>query len=158
METRQEERVIWLQTKMTGNEYRATVLCIDSYENSILCGRFYNPFVQGAISFRSLMELLLSMEELLDGMNFPQPFTATRSFQRTAHSPAIDTQTSQPEQRGALATFSLRVLFRQNASWQGSVTWQEQHREESFRSVLELLLLLNSALQAQQTKIETPAN
>jgi hypothetical protein len=40
----------------------------------------------------------------------------------------------------------VRVLFRQNASWQGSLTWLEEGKEESFRSVLELLLLMHSAL------------
>ena len=38
------------------------------------------------------------------------------------------------------------MIFRQNASWQGSVTWLDKGREESFRSVLELLLLMDSAI------------
>ena len=46
-----------------------------------------------------------------------------------------------------MATFAVRVLFRQNASWQGEVTWLEGKREESFRSVLELILLMDGALQ-----------
>ena len=40
----------------------------------------------------------------------------------------------------------MKVIFRQNASWQGTVLWLEANREESFRSVLEFALLLNSAL------------
>ena len=47
---------------------------------------------------------------------------------------------------GKLATFYVRILFRQNASWQGSVAWLEGGSEQRFRSVLELLLLLDSAL------------
>ena len=47
---------------------------------------------------------------------------------------------------GEKATFFLKVLFRQNAGWQGSVTWLEGGQEQSFRSVLELLGLLDSAL------------
>ena len=31
-------------------------------------------------------------------------------------------------------------------NWQGSVTWVEGKREQSFRSVLELILLIDSAL------------
>jgi len=42
----------------------------------------------------------------------------------------------------------VKVLFRQNASWQGSIAWLEGKREESFRSVLELLLLIDSAVSA----------
>ncbi|MBQ6876068.1 MAG: hypothetical protein IJN46_07520 [Lachnospiraceae bacterium] len=48
--------------------------------------------------------------------------------------------------KGIKATFSVQILFRQNASWQGSVLWVERKIEESFRSVLELLLLIDNAL------------
>lgn len=40
----------------------------------------------------------------------------------------------------------MRILFRQNASWQGSVLWREGGQEERFRSALELVLLMDSAL------------
>jgi len=43
-----------------------------------------------------------------------------------------------------------RILFRQNASWQGSVVWVEGRQEERFRSALELVLLMDSALTAQK--------
>jgi hypothetical protein len=42
------------------------------------------------------------------------------------------------------------VLFRQNASWQGSITWMEGKQEQSFRSALELIFLMNSALEYQK--------
>jgi len=48
--------------------------------------------------------------------------------------------------RGAKATFELKILFRQHTSWQGTVVWREKKTEHSFRSVLELVLLLDSAL------------
>ncbi|MBQ3147093.1 MAG: hypothetical protein IJB91_05120 [Oscillospiraceae bacterium] len=51
---------------------------------------------------------------------------------------------------GDLATFAVKILFRQNASWQGSVTWLEGKREQSFRSVLELILLMSTALETQK--------
>ena len=47
---------------------------------------------------------------------------------------------------GAVATFSMRILFRQNSSWQGSLTWIEGNQEEYFRSVLELIVLMENAL------------
>lgn len=49
--------------------------------------------------------------------------------------------------REKLATFYVRILFRQNASWQGTVLWSEGSQEERFRSALELALLLDSALE-----------
>lgn len=50
--------------------------------------------------------------------------------------------------RGNLATFEMRILFRQNASWQGELLWMEKNARQSFRSVLELITLMDSALRA----------
>lgn len=46
--------------------------------------------------------------------------------------------------RGKLATMRMRVMFRQNASWQGTIKWVEEDLQEEFRSVLELMLLIDS--------------
>lgn len=132
-----------MQGKLRGNEYRTTVVCVDSYENGVPVGRFYNPYCKGE-TFQSLTQFLLKMEDLLDGMQLPQAFNAVRAFgpppERTEEPP------DEGRQAGKRATFAVRVLFRQNASWQGSVTWLEGRREESFRSVLELILLMDSAV------------
>ena len=128
-----------MQNRAWGNEYRMTLVCVDDYQDSILRGRLYNPYFSTGSSFQSLMEFLRRMEELLDEMQFPQSFTAA--------SPPV-----QEVQEGKCATFSVRVLFRQNASWQGSVTWLEGRREESFRSALELVLLMDSALLEEKSK------
>ena len=85
------------------------------------------------------------VEELLDQMKFPQSFSSIRTFSGKAVSNLRDV-TEGSISEGELATFSVRILFRQNASWQGSVTWLDESREESFRSVLELILLMDSAI------------
>ncbi|MCI9263720.1 MAG: hypothetical protein HFF06_04025 [Oscillospiraceae bacterium] len=61
----------------------------------------------------------------------------------------METGASGAGRTGELATFDIRILFRQNSSWQGSVLWQEGDREESFRSVLELVLLMDSAMDVE---------
>lgn len=43
-------------------------------------------------------------------------------------------------------TFIVKILDRQNATWQGSVTWVDEQREQYFRSALELLKLIDGAL------------
>lgn len=43
-------------------------------------------------------------------------------------------------------TFVVKVLDRQNATWQGSVCWVEENREQYFRSTLELLKMIDGAL------------
>ena len=88
----------------------------------------------------------LGLDNTMEDMDFPKAFTVTRTFsemrQDPTHPPQLGVQT------GKQATFALRILFRQNASWQGSVTWLEGKKEQSFRSALELVLLMHSALTA----------
>ncbi|MDD3218024.1 MAG: hypothetical protein PHC41_03720 [Lachnospiraceae bacterium] len=47
-------------------------------------------------------------------------------------------------------TFILKIRYRENATWQGSLTWVEERREKSFRSVLELLKLIDGALDGKE--------
>lgn len=44
-------------------------------------------------------------------------------------------------------TFIIKVMDQQNATWQGSVTWVDEQREQYFRSTLELLKLIDGALE-----------
>lgn len=134
-----------MQTKQWGNEYRTTSVCIDSYENQVMVGRFYNPCCPEEVRFHGVMDFLKKIENMLDQMNFPQAFTSVRTFAKVPAMTPRETHDGKI-QKGELATFALKVLFRQNTSWQGSVSWLEGGREETFRSVLELLLLLDSAV------------
>lgn len=43
-------------------------------------------------------------------------------------------------------TFVVHVEYYQNATWQGEVTWAEKNKKQKFRSTLELLKLMDSAL------------
>ena len=67
-----------MEAKKWGNEYRSTAVCVDSYDNGVLAGRIYNPYLAGGVGFRSVMEFLTRMEDLLDQMQFPQSFAAMR--------------------------------------------------------------------------------
>lgn len=44
------------------------------------------------------------------------------------------------------ATFVVKMLSQENHSWQGTITWVEENRSKNFRSVLELMKLMDSAL------------
>ena len=137
--------------KLRNEEYRTTIVCIDSYHKGILSGRFFNPYLDSGQSFQSLTQFLQMMEQTLDKMALPSAFTAIRTFAPPpthSHDPP-DVQ----EQTGQLSTFAVRVLFRQNASWQGLLTWMEGKQEQSFRSVLELILLIDSALSQPQAQV-----
>lgn len=40
----------------------------------------------------------------------------------------------------------MKILDQQNASWQGTVTWVEERQEQRFRSALELIKLIDGAI------------
>ena len=44
-------------------------------------------------------------------------------------------------------SFIVNILQLQNASWQGTVTWVEDNKTQSFRSALELIRLIDSTLE-----------
>lgn len=43
-------------------------------------------------------------------------------------------------------TFVVQILNRQNATWQGVITWTEGRQTQPFRSALEMIRLIDSAL------------
>jgi len=51
----------------------------------------------------------------------------------------------------------VRIQFRQNASWQGTVQWLEGKKTLPFRSMLELVLLLREAMEKEPGTPETGA-
>ena len=52
--------------------------------------------------------------------------------------------------RGEAATFLIRVQYRQNSSWQGEVVWADQGRRQYFNSVLDLIRLIDGALEGTE--------
>lgn len=132
-------------TKAVNNKFRNIMVCIDSYEKEIVKGRIYNPCIDGNVEFYGLMHFINILEELLETMNFPQAYEQKRKFQ-VINTESYDVKETTSEMKGELATFELKILFRQNASWQGTLNWVEKDQEECFRSALELFILMGSAL------------
>lgn len=50
------------------------------------------------------------------------------------------------EHDGKRGTFIVKVLYGQNDTWQGTVTWVDRDKEQNFRSALELIKMIDSAL------------
>ena len=55
---------------------------------------------------------------------------------------------NQREVVNSKSTFEISVKFMQNNTWQGQIHWIENDRKQSFRSVLEMLRLMDEALTA----------
>ncbi len=137
-----------MRDRLYGNEYKTTVVCVDSYEQGVLSGRFYNPYLKEGEKFHSLSQFLMRMNRLLDDMRLPQAYEAMRTFADEGNESHASCERAESgcKRQGELATFAVRVLFRQNASWQGTVAWLEGRRERNFRSALELVALMDSAM------------
>ena len=120
-------------------------VCVDSYEGSVLKGRILSPHWE-AEPFSSLSQFLIKMEQMLDHTQTPQAFTETRRFSSLLK-PDNPTLTEQ-SRKGKKVTFDLKVIFRQHTSWQGILIWKEKQMEHNFRSVLELITLMDSALRS----------
>ena len=127
---------------------RVILISIDSYENKNPAGRLWHVCRADGWTFGSLTELILMVEELTDcpealtGTDAPQGFTQLDEL-RASKRPGVDATNPTP---GMLATFKLKLLFRQNCSWQGTLCWVEGQQERSFRSVLELTKQFNNIL------------
>lgn len=137
-----------MNKKVTGfvpYEMKTTVLKIISYYNKDLKGTLSNPYYNEPKPFENAIQFLTLMEDLLDGLNYPQKAMENRRFHPMEEAKRQVTQSSLKDQP-AIATFHLCVLFRQNASWQGRIVWVEDKTEAQFRSVLELLMLLDEVL------------
>lgn len=126
--------------------FRSTyMLTITSYQDKHLCGQLYTPQLDRRIPFDNLLQLLLLIEELLDRNNTPQRGMDLRMFQ-SQDAGVLLQRTAPPIARPPLASFTVTILFRQNATWQGTILWADRQLESHFRSALELISLMDGAL------------
>lgn len=134
-----------MQEKIHNEAYRTTLVCVDSYDQGAISGRFYSGQEEEGVPFHSLAQLLERVEKRLNEMNYPQAFTAVRTF-GTRPETTVENSVEAARKKGSLGTFAVKVLFRQHTSWQGTLTWLEEKKSQAFRSVLELVLLMDTAL------------
>ena len=137
-----------LQTAWS-DENRKLTVCVDSYEDGVLKGYILNAYQRIAV-FESLVQFLLEMEAILEDQQMPQSYTSLRRFFDLLPEGEGNAASFVSVRKGIKATFELQILFRQHSSWQGVVIWRERKIEQPFRSVLELVLLMDSALKINQ--------
>ena len=128
-------------------------VCVDDSANGVFRGRIVGKRLNAAISFTDINDFIVQVDALLDIQKFPQAFQRIRSFiERDLPSvPAVLT----PEELnnhtnyvecGNVATFTLLISTRQNASWQGYINWMNNEPKQFFSSTLELLRLIDTHL------------
>ena len=55
-----------MTTRMWGEAYRTSTVCVDSYQSGILNGRLYHRSVESGKTFQCLTQLLQEIENTLD--------------------------------------------------------------------------------------------
>ena len=130
-------------------QMRTSIIRVTGYDDKNMQGTFYNPHYGTEIAFGNMTRLLLLMEDMMDEQNCPQAAVQSRRFgkeQKAAERETLTQGGAKPGTEPAMATFQIKVTFRQNATWQGLLTWEEGGKQQNFRSALELIKLLDSAL------------
>lgn len=132
-----------------GELNKTVLICVDSYDEHVPTGDACILFDEDCFRFNSLSQLIIGINNRFDLDNdiFPQSFTHLKKF-RVGSEQDGSSYTVCPRHKGRVATFSILLICRQNSSWQGQITWLEKSKKENFRSVLELIMILDSALSA----------
>lgn len=132
-------------------------ICVDRNQDQDIAGRIYHGFADEPVHFSSAGNMMIQIDTLCDRIGYPQSAVVARSFKERGHREKKKEEAEKmrkPEeilkQNGEEATFVLHIKYRQNATWQGSVTWAEENVRRDFRSALELLKLIDSALDGKE--------
>ncbi len=142
------------------------VVCVTGLERRQIRGCFYHAYSEVPIEFENIDQILFGLERFFDFLNFPYATTAERAFwpvprknENRQEKIKVMKDEELLQKHGELGTFIVRVQHRQHNSWQGRVTWMEQDRTVSFRSVWELMKLLVSAVEtaAPEAEAEEPS-
>lgn len=129
-----------------------TVICVDNYENSIPKGFVCSQIYEFPLPFCGVIELFKIIDNIMDDLAFPQKSMDYRRFSRyideeSEHELKLyNDEKSLLTNQGKIATFMVQVLFRQNATWQGNISWLNNKKTQNFRSSLEMLKLMDDAI------------
>lgn len=100
---------------------------LEPCDNGQVKGYISGGSIRKPIPFTSLSRMILLLDEQMDISNRGSPDV-------TAQSPPAP-------------NFEIEILFRQNYSWQGKVRWPAGRKEAAFRSVLELIMIIEMILE-----------
>lgn len=154
---------------MTGTEHKLFAknlicVCVNSHENADYQGLIYHQFSDNPIEFSGMTDFIMKTEELFDEWDFPQRGLAQRNFKKgsrgdVGYKPKKEDDRLPIEilqekvgvrnvqnKKGTLGTFVIHVVYRQDATWQGHLIYQEKNEKKDFVSALELIKYIDSSL------------
>ena len=108
------------------------ILLVKSYQEGELKGWLIHPQMENPKEIKSIPQLLFLLDDFLAEED---PAVSYHAFEPTGY-----------ESLERIAALRIRILFRENYTWQGCILWEEQRKEASFRSVLELIQIIDEIL------------
>lgn len=128
-----------------------------------VAGEFRNLYVQESEAFNSISEFIYKMELMLEQINVPQAATSCRKgWGKPGKFRCGDDRDAPARQWRFLKDplliggskkglcFLIHIRYRYNSSWQGEVRWLKENCTMMFRSVLELLMVLENTIVQQR--------
>ena len=134
------------------------VLCADRHEGGTLTGRLYHGYKDEGIPFQGYEKVAWIAEELFNSLDFPHAGNGDRDINGSTHDyrkrklVRVLKDDEMLSKRGDIGTFVVRVQHRQHSSWQGRVTYLEKDKTVYFRSALELMKIIDGALDEAEQK------
>ncbi len=129
------------------------VLCVDRNDKGTIEGRLYHGYEKEGIPFSGYEKVIRVAEELFNALGFPHMGTGdrdihgrTRDYKKEEGMAKVMEDEKLLEQHGDMGTFVIRVQHRQHSSWQGKVTYLDEDKTVYFRSVLELIKIIDGVL------------
>ena len=108
------------------------ILLVTSYDNGQLQGWLSHSRLETPVEVLSVPQLLFSIDDCL------------LREERMINYNAFVSSGLEDLQR--LATLRIRILFQENHTWQGLLRWEERGKEAPFRSIWELIQILDEIL------------
>lgn len=122
--------------KMTYPEAEYSSVCrvaIDEYNSYCMEGHIHQIASEDKFYFCSAIQMMEYMEHMIAG---------SVSEKKVVTDQALGIY----RDKGKKATFIIRLLFCENSTWQGRIRWKETSQTMNFRSFLELIKLMDTAL------------
>ena len=124
-------------------------LHIKKEKDYTLEGELYNYLLEQPMPFEDVTELIFLLEAIMDYSNYPQAFRKRRAFKNGKNREfelkfAGETGAECFEQNELDEKYNmvLRIISRQNSSWQGTLRRANEETELEFNSEIELIGLL----------------
>ena len=121
-------------------------IAVDSYDGRLSSGSVQNAFFNYRKDFTGIIEFAETISDFMENSCMK---TAEIEGQTEEFRVIRNGMWAAYRRGGKKSTFLVRIMFRQHATFQGIVYWRENGEKQTFRSFMELVLMIMSALESR---------